>query len=387
MNLSLCLIAKNEEANLHRVLSSFESIADEIILTDTGSTDDTVMLAQKLGAKVSFFDWCDDFSAARNYCFSQARGDWIFWIDADEELLPESVEMLRNCLSQNNVFAYLVLRQDLTNLSRPDLYTEMWQERLFRNNKNIHHVGRCHSQFHPSLPELAAQQDQVVKASEIIIRHYGYAGSTRIEKLKRGLKLLELELQERPGQLYYQIELLRTFLLLGDNRWRTVLDEATVNLCQYDDDNNPPIPQAALLLETLLQLPENELPAEMSNSKLRTLAQRWFPRAAPLLWVMAKLDYEQNQFERAEDRLRQLIQMGKEHSYDRTVGFEPGIFGEEAQLNLSVCLIRQAKLNEASEILEHLSTSKKHSQAVEQNLEVIKQIRRGNSNKPLRKRK
>ena len=51
MNLSVCLITRNEEANLQRVLSSFESVADEIIVTDTGSTDDTVKLAKKLGLK------------------------------------------------------------------------------------------------------------------------------------------------------------------------------------------------------------------------------------------------------------------------------------------------------------------------------------------------
>jgi hypothetical protein len=387
MNLSVCLIAKNEEENLQRVLGSFESVANEIILADTGLTDDTVKLAKKLGAKVSHFTWCDDLSAARNFCFSKAKNDWIFWIDADEELLPESVEVLRNCLSKENIFAYLILRQDLTDLARPDLYTEMWLPRLFRNHQDIHLLGRHHEQFRPPLSELAAQQGQTVETCQIRIRHYGFAGPKRAEKFHRDIKLLELELRERPGQLYYQIELFRTLLLVGDIRWRAILNEATVNLRQYIDDNNPPTPQAALLLETLLQLPENELPAEVVKPKLRDIAKRWFPRAAPLLWVLAKQDYEQNRFEQAEKRLRQLIQMGKEHSYDRTVGFEPRIFGEEAQLNLAVCLIRQVKLNEATEILESLSTSEKHSQAAEQNLRAIKQIRGSRSSRIHRKRK
>ena len=387
MSLSLCLIVRNEEKKLERVLRSVKPVADEIILTDTGSTDDTVSLANSLGAKISHFSWCDDLAAARNFCFSQARGDWVFWIDADEELLGESTDELGRCLSRDEVFAYLILRQDLTDLSRPDLYTEMWLPRLFRNHKNIHLVGRHHAQFQPSLSALAAQQGQVVETCQVRIRHYGFAGPRRAEKFRRDVKLLELELQDRPGQLYYQIELYRTLLLLGDSRWRTVLGEATVNLRQYIDDDNAPTPQTALLLETLLQLPESELPAEMPKLKLRNLAQRWFPRAAPLLWVLAKLDYEQNQFEQAEEHLRQLIQMGKEHSYDRTVGFEPRVFGEEAQLNLAACLIRQAKLNEATEILESLSTSEKHSQAAEQNLRAIKQIRRGHSSRPRRKRK
>ncbi len=387
MNLSVCLIAKNEGQNLQRVLSSFESVADEIILTDTGSTDYTVKLAKKLGAKISHFAWCDDLSAARNFCFSQAKSDWIFWIDADEELLPESVELLRNCLSQKSIFAYLILRQDLTDLSRPDLYTEMWLPRLFRNHPKINLQGRHHEQFRPPLDEIAAEQGQTVETSQIRIRHYGFAGPKRAEKFKRDIKLLELELQERPGQLYYQIELYRTLLLMGESRWRTVLAEAAVNMAQHIDAEIPPTPQTALLLETLLQLPEKDLPVKFTRAKVRELAQRWFPRSAPLLWVLAKQDYEQGRFEKAELRLRQIIQMGKEHSYDKTVGFEPHILGNEAQLNLAVCLIRQVKLNEATEILETLSTSEKHHKAAEQNLRAIKKIRRGHSSRPRHKRK
>ena len=387
MKLSLCLITKNEEDNLPRVLGSFASVADEIIVTDTGSTDRTVELAEKLGAKISYFKWCDDLSAARNYCFSQASGDWIFWIDADEELLPESTELLKDCLSAENVLAYLILRQDLTDLSRPDLYTEMWLPRLFRNNKGIHLQGRHHEQFRPELSEIAAREKQMIETCQVRIRHYGYAGSNRADKFQRDIKLLDLELAERPGQLYYQIELFRTLYLLGEKRWREVLNDAIANLLKHIDDENPPTPLVALLLETLLQLPESELPSELNRSKVIELSNRWFPRAAPLLWILAKIDYENSRFEKAEEQLRLLIRMGAEHSYDRTVGFEPSIFGEEAQLNLAVCLIRQAKLNEAVEILEPLTASEKHRLAAEQNLRAIKEIRGGHPNKSRRRRK
>ena len=281
MDLSVCLILRNEQKNLKRVLCSVEPLAPEIILTDTGSTDGTVELAKDLNAKVSHFTWCDDFSLARNFCFSQASGDWIFWIDADEELLPDSLDELRRCLSREDVFAYLILRQDLDDLSRPSLYSEMWQPRLFRNHQDIHLLGRIHEHFQPSLPELAAQRGQVVDTCQVRIRHYGYAGPQKTEKLQRSIKLVDLELQERPGQLYYQIELFRTLLLVGDDRWRTVLAQGTANLLQHSDADKPPTPQAALLLETLLQLPEAELPTGISKAQSYDLAHRWFPRASP----------------------------------------------------------------------------------------------------------
>jgi hypothetical protein len=387
MSISFCLIVRNEEKNLKRVLSSVQLVADEIILTDTGSTDATIQIAQQFGSKISHFLWCDDLSAARNFCFNQSRSDWIFWIDADEEFLQESANELRHCLLRENVFAYLILRQDLTDLSRPDLYTEMWLPRLFRRDKDVHLMGHHHEQFQPPLVELASLRGQVVKGCEIRIRHYGFAGPKRAEKFLRDIKLLELELQKRPGQLYYQVELYRTLLLLGDQRWRAVLDEAVENLRQHIAAEYPPTPQVALLLETLLQLPESGLPTGMTLAQLRALAEQWFPRSAPLLWVLAKQDYEHGRFELAEMRLRQLLQMGKDHSYDKSVGFDPRILGGEAELNLAVCLIRQAKLKEAAEILESLTANKEHRQAAEQNLRAIKRIRLGLSQKGRIKRR
>jgi glycosyltransferase involved in cell wall biosynthesis len=385
MSVSFCLIALNEEKNLERSLSSIKPVADEIILTDTGSTDGTIQIAQKFGAKISHFQWCDDFSKARNFCFQQATGDWIFWIDADEEFLPESADELRRCLSREDVFTFLVLRQDLTELSRLDFYSEMWLPRLFRRHKDIQLIGRIHEQFKPSLPEFASRQGQVVEGCGIRIRHYGFAGPKRADKFPRDVKLLELELQERPGQLYYQIELYRTLLLMGDNKWRAVFNEAVENMRKHIAEEKSPSPQVALLLETLLQLPENELPAGITRAQIRGLAGKWFARSAPLLWLLAKQDYEQSRFEDAEKRLRLLLQMGKEHSYDKTVGFDPHILAAEAELNLAVCLIRQTKLVEAEVILKSLSARGEHRMAAEENLSAIKRIRLGFSGRGQRK--
>src|SRR5690242_5378631 len=82
-SISACLIVKNEEANLLRCLGSIRSSVDEIVVVDTGSTDRTVSVAESLGARVFHFEWCDDFSAARNESLRHAIGDWIIWVDGD----------------------------------------------------------------------------------------------------------------------------------------------------------------------------------------------------------------------------------------------------------------------------------------------------------------
>lgn len=84
ITISVCLIVKNEEKVLARCLKSLKGIADEIILVDTGSTDNTKAIGQEFDCKVYDFKWIDDFSAARNFSFSKATMDYIYVADADE---------------------------------------------------------------------------------------------------------------------------------------------------------------------------------------------------------------------------------------------------------------------------------------------------------------
>src|SRR6266481_1881193 len=88
MSLSVCLLTRNQEMDLPRALRSVAGLADEVIVADTASTDGTAQVAAGLGAKVVQFPWNDDFAAGRNFATGQAIGDWVLWLNADEELLP-----------------------------------------------------------------------------------------------------------------------------------------------------------------------------------------------------------------------------------------------------------------------------------------------------------
>ncbi|WP_246067138.1 glycosyltransferase [Paenibacillus koleovorans] len=87
-SISLCMIVRNEESVISRCLTSVQSIVDEMIIVDTGSTDGTVAVCESFGARVHSFLWRDDFSAARNFGLERATGDWILWLDADEVWSP-----------------------------------------------------------------------------------------------------------------------------------------------------------------------------------------------------------------------------------------------------------------------------------------------------------
>src|SRR5688572_19773876 len=93
--LTVAMIVRNAAGGVQETLDSIREIADEIVVLDTGSTDDTIPLAQRCGATVHRRPWEDDFSAARNACLSKTSGDWILWLDAGETLAPESAQLLR----------------------------------------------------------------------------------------------------------------------------------------------------------------------------------------------------------------------------------------------------------------------------------------------------
>jgi glycosyltransferase involved in cell wall biosynthesis len=101
--MSLCLIAKNEEAHLPACLPSVEGLLDEMIVVDTGSTDRTKEVAAQLGARVFDFPWVDSFAAARNESLRHATGDWILWLDGDELFTEADRQKFRVLRAGNSV--------------------------------------------------------------------------------------------------------------------------------------------------------------------------------------------------------------------------------------------------------------------------------------------
>jgi tetratricopeptide (TPR) repeat protein len=190
------MIVKNEAKNLPRCLESARGVVDEMVVVDTGSTDDTVAVAERYGARVVRFSWCDDFSAARNTAVSHARGKWILALDADEALARDARRKLRGLLRDDRYQAYLVnIRSPLKGTRSQAAVINAWP-RVFRNRPEIRYEGRVHEQISPSIARLGG----TVAATELTIDHLGYHQdfSDQMEKQARNLALLERELAEHP---------------------------------------------------------------------------------------------------------------------------------------------------------------------------------------------
>ena len=200
MTVTLCMIVKNEEAVLARCLESVKDCVDEIVLVDTGSSDDTKKIASAYTDKIFSFDWINDFAAARNFSFEKATGDYIMWLDADDFVSEENRERL------------LTLKETLV-LERPDMVycpydvafddrgnaaSTYFRERLVRREANFLWEGRVH--------ECIAPRGKILHA-DFRVFHLG----SKKDRSDRNLDLYRKWAEEEPlgprDKFYYGREL------------------------------------------------------------------------------------------------------------------------------------------------------------------------------------
>ena len=198
VRLSQCMIVKNEEKNIKKALSWAKGHAFEQIVVDTGSTDKTVEIAKRMGAKVYHFEWINDFSAAKNYAIEQAKGNWIAFLDADEYFSNEDAKKLMNYLLQIENDPKLgkmktAITCPIVNLDdegKP--FLAVTQNRVFRNTPEIRYIGSIH--------EYLDLNEKTLSIADLTVIHTGYAQSVydNTDKAERNVKLIREELSKNP---------------------------------------------------------------------------------------------------------------------------------------------------------------------------------------------
>lgn len=144
MNISVCMIVKNEEEVLERILSQAKKFADEIVIVDTGSTDNTKEIAYRYTERVFDFAWCDDFSLARNYSFSKATYEYIMWLDADDYIDDEDVEKILNLKASDTNYDIYMCKYAIAFDQHSNPTYEYYRERILKNLPRFRWRGFVH---------------------------------------------------------------------------------------------------------------------------------------------------------------------------------------------------------------------------------------------------
>lgn len=182
MLISLCMMVKNEEANLPRALASVRAGVDQIVLNDTGSTDRTLEIARAFEAKIIETGFTGDFSHHRNITLDAADGEHLFVMDADEEVVDTDFEELRHHLASGQLPPVCMVREVLRYPEGREV--TMLAPRVFRADAGIRYKYPIHEQ-------LDVDNLQAV-LSNVTLVHHGYETPGNLEvKERRNLALAE----------------------------------------------------------------------------------------------------------------------------------------------------------------------------------------------------
>ncbi|MEK6812757.1 MAG: glycosyltransferase [Nanoarchaeota archaeon] len=210
--ISLCMITKNEEQFLETCLNSVKDLVAEIIIGDTGSTDKTIEIAKKFGAKVIDLPWNNNFSEARNAVLAQATQPWILVLDGDEMLDQQNHEFIRESIKNPEAQGYSFVQITYTNDETLENFSPVKEDilkkgfkgmiscniiRLFRNDPSFRFVGAVHEYIEDSIGKKGK-----IGITTYPIYHYQELKGTNFFKKKQVeyLKIYEQHIDTYPNK-------------------------------------------------------------------------------------------------------------------------------------------------------------------------------------------
>lgn len=334
------MIARDNEATIRRCLESIRPWVDEMIVVDTGSSDTTPKIAEECGASVSFFPWCDDFSAARNVSFEKASGEWLFWMDTDDYIPPHCGRLLRDIAEgphAPDILGYGVqvhcpgdVEGDLTIVDHV---------KLVRNHPAIRFEFRIHEQLLPSIRRLGGD----VARSNVYVVHEGSRPTPemRAHKRERDLRILAKEVEDRPNHPFALFNLGMTHSDLGNHELACQFLERCLAV---SDINESQVPKAiALLVGSLAALGRFDQAARACEQGIDTFnddIELWFRYAIVL-----------NDLDRVDEAISAYQRVISIPNQQRFRSVDPGVGTYKAMFNLSMLLRHHGRASHAESLL------------------------------------
>lgn len=215
--LGLAMIVRDEEENLRGCLAKVKPIVDEMVVVDTGSRDNTVAVAEQMGAKVVRYGWRDDFADARNVSLANLSADWVLVLDADERLVESSYPAIQRAILNPVVDAFLI---DIINATGDVLISGALAHssvRLFRRRPDFQYEGYLHEQIAPCIVRAGGRVRPLPGAT---ILHYGYLGAvvaTR-DKANRNMYIIRRQVAQEPHNSFAYFNLGMEYVRRGERQ-------------------------------------------------------------------------------------------------------------------------------------------------------------------------
>jgi glycosyltransferase involved in cell wall biosynthesis len=327
--LSVALIVRNEGAHLDRCLTSLSGLVDEIVVVDTGSTDDTIAIAERHNALVAHEPWRDDFATPRNRSLDLASGEWILYLDADERVCPGNharVRALLDCATSHVAFRTRFL---------PRIgWTPFLEYRLFRNLPQIRFRRRMHESMLPAISAVADRDGlQIGDTHLLTIEHVGYEGD-QSHKHERDEPLLLAALEEQPDRTFVYDHLARIYEARGDSdraiaMWKRGIEVARSRDCVHPDDR-------LVYIDLIVHLVARDETGDELEA-LVTEALRFFPNFPSLEFAAATHEFVTGRAERAEARMEWLTALTLEDLIASGASYDERLVREWAWNLLGLC--------------------------------------------------
>lgn len=353
MNISLCMIVRDEEKTLARCLDSVKDIVDEIIIVDTGSTDQTKEIAKGYTDLLYDFEWVDDFSVARNYAFSKGTQEYLMWLDADDVILPEDRQQLlelKKTIDPN--IDCIIMKYNLTSREDGQISSSFYRERIVKRNKGF--------KWHDPIHEYIYYAGNVQKV-DIAITHKKIDLPTR-----RNLEIIEKyiangnELSER-NWFYYARELFR----VGE------IDKAMVYYNKFLDTNKG---LNSNYLDSCIELSSCYDNKKDDINSLKTLL-RYFEKDGPRAEICCKLGYyykDREQYEKAIEWFKLAPYTSKPNSLGAIM---PHYWDYVPYMELCSCYYRLGKIDEAIKYNEKAAISRPNNSKICHNRSFLSAIK------------
>lgn len=193
--ITLCLIVKNESRYLKRCVASVREIVSYVVIVDTGSSDETSVIARSIADEFYQIPFENDFSKARNFALQHVKTPWVLFLDADESFEGEDAKNLLNCIQEapSHVWGYQLTRYNF--FGTGGWYTSK-NLKLFRHLKEVYYEGSVSESVTSSIKEHGG----VIVDAPVVLNHYGHCRSVenRNQKAHFYLKLMMSEIEKRP---------------------------------------------------------------------------------------------------------------------------------------------------------------------------------------------